>query len=63
MHIEKAPEWLAHHDYVLNQSMVASFAVNNTVMVSWTNMATLDFALNWVHHCRKAGIHKCAPRI
>ena len=56
--IEAAVDWLAHHTFALDEQLVERVAVNRTVMVTWCNHALLDFALNWVAHCRKAGITK-----
>lgn len=55
---EAAVDWLAHHTFALDEQLVERVAVNRTVMVTWCNHALLDFALNWVAHCRKAGITK-----
>ena len=60
---DAAEDWLAHHTFALDHELVGRVAVNRTVMVTWCNHALLDFALNWVAHCRKAGITKCVFRV
>ena len=39
----------------LSFALVKHVAVNNTVIVTWSNSALLDFTLNWVAHIQKLG--------